>query len=293
MIRNNKNFNQSLSGAKFSIIEKNNKLYFKKIISFKSIHNKKRILNSVFKQNFFEISPLPNPFFTIKASSLVKKNKIHIEMPFVHGFSGNEIIMHSQKNNINSLINIFSKLIEFFKNSKIENNNISKYKIEKKIIEIEKINPNGQYTNAIKYLERKLSNLDTNVYETLCHGDLTFSNIIITQGSNFKIDYNNNKILLIDWLDTYFDSYLQDLAKLKQELLYGWSSRKISVTQKINNLVTGEYIWHKIYNIFINDENRSLFKIVMILCILRILPYAKSENDINWIKEVIEMELKN
>ena len=57
--------------------------------------------------------------------------------------------------------------------------------------------------------------------------------------------------------------------------------------------MTGEYIWHKIYNIFINDENRSLFKIVMILCILRILPYAKSENDINWVKEVIEMELKN
>ena len=292
-MRNNKNFNQSLSGAQFSIIKKNNRLFFKKIISFKSIHNKKRILNSVFKQNFFEISSLPNPFFTIKASSLVKKNKIQIEMPFVHGFSGNEIIIHSQKKNINSLINIFSKLIEFFKNSKIENNYISKYKIEKKIIEIEKFNKNGQYTNAIKYLEKKLSKLNTNIYETLCHGDLTFSNIIITQGSNFKIDYNNNKILLIDWLDTYFDSYLQDLAKLKQELLYGWSSRNISVTQKINNLVTGEYIWNKLYDIFINDENRSLFKIVMILCILRILPYAKSENDINWVKEVIEMELKN
>ena len=73
MMRNNKNFNQSLSGAQFSIIKKNNRLFFKKIISFKSIHNKKRILNSVFKQNFFEISSLPNPFFTIKASSLVKK----------------------------------------------------------------------------------------------------------------------------------------------------------------------------------------------------------------------------
>ena len=134
MMRNNKNFHQSLSGAQFSTIKKNNKLYFKKIISFKSIHSKKRILNSVLKQNFFEISTLPNPFFTIKASSLVKKNKIQIEMPFVHGFSGNEIIIHSQKNNINSLINIFSKLIEFFKNSKIENNNnnISRYKIEKK-----------------------------------------------------------------------------------------------------------------------------------------------------------------
>ena len=127
----------------------------------------------------------------------------------------------------------------------------------------------------------------------MCHGDLTFSNVIITKGTGYKIDFDDNRILLIDWLDTYFDSYLQDLAKLKQELFYGWSSRNIYSPQKINNLLTGEYMWENLSKYFINEDNKSLFKIIMILCIMRITPYVKSNQDIIWIDKALNMEINS
>ena len=292
MITNDSNYiDQSLSGAKFSVIKKRNKLFFKKLIPFKNLNDKNRILHQLSKQNKLALSSLPDPFFTIKGNSKIENDKIIIEMPFIHGFSGREIIINSQKKNIETLINIFRKLLLFFKNNKFNNNTNKKINIEKKIIELKKIHSNRKYSYVFRFLEKKLQNIDTNIEETLCHGDLTFSNVIITKGNSFKINFDDNKILLIDWLNTYFDSYLQDLAKLKQELFYGWSSRNISSTQKINNLLTGEYIWKKLYKYFINENNKSLFKIIMILCIMRITPYAKTNQDIIWIDEALEMEI--
>ena len=46
---------------------------------------------------------------------------------------------------------------------------------------------------------------------------------------NNKIDH---KIYLIDWLDNDFDTYYNDLAKLKQDLYHGWSSRNLHKSQK-------------------------------------------------------------
>ena len=213
-------------------------------------------------------------------------------MPFVHGLSGSEIIINSQKQNLESLIKSFKDLILLFKSIKIHGHKNFKMKAREKISQLEDLDFNKKYTNYFKFLRYQLERTDFNIYETMCHGDLTFSNIIITSSSNFSIDYKNNKFFLIDWLDTYFNSYLQDLAKLKQELFYGWSSRYISSSQKLNNLITGEYIWKKLFDHFISDKNKLLFKIIMVLCILRIFPYAKTEIDISWIDKVLEMELE-
>ncbi len=294
MIKNNFNYlDQSLSGAKFSIIKKKNKLFFKKFIPFKNISDKNRILCQLSKQNKLSLTSLPDPFFTIKGSGKIEKKNVIIEMPFIHGFSGKEIIINSQKKNIETLIKIFSKLIVFFKNNKLKNDKDKKRNIENKIIELNKIHSNKKYSYVFKFLEKKINDIRNDIDETLCHGDLTFSNVIITKGTGYKIDFDDNRILLIDWLDTYFDSYLQDLAKLKQELFYGWSSRNIYSPQKINNLLTGEYMWENLSKYFINEDNKSLFKIIMILCIMRITPYVKSNQDIIWIDKALNMEINS
>ncbi|WP_081499361.1 phosphotransferase [Limnohabitans sp. Rim47] len=50
-----------------------------------------------------------------------------------------------------------------------------------------------------------------------CHGDLTLSNLILDPASG---------ITLIDFLETFLETPLQDVAKLKQDFVYGWSFRK-------------------------------------------------------------------
>ena len=49
-----------------------------------------------------------------------------------------------------------------------------------------------------------------------CHGDLTLENIIVT---------TNNELYLIDFLDSFYDSWMIDIAKLLQDLELKWSYR--------------------------------------------------------------------
>jgi len=48
-----------------------------------------------------------------------------------------------------------------------------------------------------------------------CHGDLTLSNLLIQRP--------NNKIILIDFLDSFIESPIADICKLRQDTWFGWS----------------------------------------------------------------------
>jgi aminoglycoside/choline kinase family phosphotransferase len=50
----------------------------------------------------------------------------------------------------------------------------------------------------------------------LCHGDLTLSNILVQE-------HQGDRIVLIDFLDSFIESPLADLAKLRQDLVHGWT----------------------------------------------------------------------
>ncbi len=47
----------------------------------------------------------------------------------------------------------------------------------------------------------------------ICHGDLTFSNML----------FNGNNYYLIDFLDSFVESPLLDIVKLRQDSAYLWS----------------------------------------------------------------------
>ena len=47
----------------------------------------------------------------------------------------------------------------------------------------------------------------------ICHGDLTLSNILCGQ----------NQLIFIDWLDSFIDTPLIDIAKLRQDTRFYWS----------------------------------------------------------------------
>ena len=97
------------------------------------------------------------------------------------------------------MIKSFKDLILSFKCTKIYGHNNFKMKAREKILQLEDLDFNNKYTTYFKYLRYQLEQIDFNIDETMCHGDLTFSNIIITSSSNFSIDYKKNKFFLIDW----------------------------------------------------------------------------------------------
>jgi hypothetical protein len=102
------------------------------------------------------------------------------------------------------------------------------------------------------------------------HGDLTLENILynVTKG----------EFILIDPLTTEYDSYVFDLAKLRQDIVCKWFIRKDSV-----------YIDPKLQNL--SEELGAEFgpfysdPYLLILMLLRVLPYAQTDDRQFLIKE--------
>ena len=118
----------------------------------------------------------------------------------------------------------------------------------------------------------------------MCHGDLTLSNMILKK----------NKICLIDFLKTYNDGILQDLSKVYQEFVLGWSSRQLSEQEKLRSkIICKKIINKKFFDLFSKKILKHLhFEILMTL--FRIFPYV-NKNDyltIKWLKNSINYVLK-
>lgn len=113
-----------------------------------------------------------------------------------------------------------------------------------------------------------------------CHGDLTFSNIL----------FNGNNYYLIDFLDSFIESPLLDMVKLRQDTCYRWSTlmyegdfdetRFHIVADAIDRQLDEyfcQYAWYC-------DFYHSL----QLMNFLRILQYAKEEKVVIYLKKTIQ-----
>lgn len=117
-----------------------------------------------------------------------------------------------------------------------------------------------------------------------CHGDLTFSNIL----------FNGNNYYLIDFLDSFIESPLLDIVKIRQDTAYLWSTlmyhkpfdkvRLSIISEKIDMAIdeyfTGKYEWYRRY-----------YMPLQLMNFLRILQYGKEEKVITYLKRVIAGQL--
>lgn len=112
----------------------------------------------------------------------------------------------------------------------------------------------------------------------LCHGDLTFSNIL----------FNGSNCYLIDFLDSFVETPLQDIVKIRQDTRHLWSQlmytkpfdrlRLQIVCRKMDDGIDGyfrdKYGWYgKHYNV------------MQLMNMLRILPYAKEQRVVDYLTE--------
>ncbi len=289
MLKNIRNL--SNSGAIINIKKINNELILNKKIYFTKNNKKSRIVEQLNKQNFWHKKRLIKPFFSVPVKYKILKNSISVNMPFIYGYSGADILTYNSYDQARKLANSLIKLIFFFKKSK-NKQYIQKENILKKINTVEK-NSNKKFSIYFDRIRQKLNNFPDYLEISYCHGDLTLSNMIFTNSKQKNSRFKINKyfeIYLIDWLDSNYDTFLLDLAKLKQDLFYGWSSRNLNPNQAMANSITGKFIWNLIDEKFIDKYNREIFNFFMNLCIVRILPYVKSQKDFEWIKHVLDEE---
>lgn len=267
----------SHSNSKFFIIKKKDKFF---IIKKPKKINKRELL-SISKQNCFKTYFLQG-YKVLSAkilyNDLEKKKEYLVE--YFDGISGENILLQGNKKHI-QILKVF--ILDYFSNIKTKSKlrKRSKKNIKQKL-ELLKKNTNMKYirnSNKFFFAIKKLLRKDLYLFENdKCHGDLTLSNIIV--------DGKNKKIILIDFLSTYEENIVQDFAKIFQEFILHWTSRKFNKINIVrsnivyNNIITPDF-WKKI------DKNlfHSL-KLEIIMTILRIIPYTSKDDKvtIKWIE---------
>lgn len=109
-----------------------------------------------------------------------------------------------------------------------------------------------------------------NIDKSPCHGDLTLENILISQ---------NKDIYLIDFLDSFYNSWMLDIAKLLQDLDLKWSFRNSepNPNRELRLLVAKEALIEEILEIPDGITYLKTIYHLLLLNVIRIYPYAKDE----------------
>lgn len=121
----------------------------------------------------------------------------------------------------------------------------------------------NQDSNTISFL-RKIESEKLLAPRGYCHGDLTFENILI-----------NKEMFFIDFLDSFLETPLIDLAKISQEFNVYWSYRnKPNIDGVLISKIHGLNIMFLELLDSMNKDYKKTFRYLEILNLMRILPYT-------------------
>lgn len=232
-----------------------------------------RLEKQINKQKFFyNLFYYSNEF---QVPKIISQEKNSFIMEYIE--DSNSIIEFLQSANKNKILWLSNLLIKFISNnikqSSFQNKLpefLDKYQDVKKKC-IEKYSELNNLFNKIDYYFKNLE--DMIIPEGICHGDLTLSNILIC--------FDNQKLYLIDFLDNFIDSSLQDIVKIRQDTLFHWSLKlfnkePIDKNKIIINLNYMDSIIHNHFKRY--DFYNKYYNYFQILNILRILQYCKDNS---------------
>jgi len=175
-----------------------------------------RLLQQSKKQGEFTHTTFLAP--KVLSSSYDKQGLFTFSMEYINGFTLAEHLQQVNAAAIPSIAGLFSTFIPV----RYIFDPDAKGAYQEKITELQgKIAaPNSSIRNALQ----RLSQHDWRyTMQSYCHGDLTLENII----------YKDNELYLIDFLDSFYDSWMQDFGKLLFDLESQWSYRGTIVDENI------------------------------------------------------------
>ena len=264
---------QGHSGCDIEIIDKDSNLFVRK--STKDTSYFKRLLLQAEKQksdNCIGKNILNPNIYEIEQTD----NEAYMIMDYIYANNFIDFFEHASSSQIDNFIDIFIKYIkdeyDKCKITKIDKSVfVNKFlSVEKNCYKNELLKNNNLVNTILEKSKQKFNKLPENIELPIgkCHGDLTFSNIL----------FSTDNIYFIDYLDSFIETPIQDIVKLRQDTKYFWSVMMYHNKYDIIRLnMIFNYIDNKINEYFINDQYyKNIYDTLQLMNILRILPYVKN-----------------
>jgi len=263
------------SGCKIYLIENDDGSVYVRKISKDEAYNA-RLKVQCDKQASFSSGKIKAP--VVYGSGINEEGLFYFDMEYVQGMTLAEYIKTIEIGKVRGLVNsLVENLVptvheELDSETKDRINRI----FEKKLASLrtsltEKQNP---------VIDESLDLLEAHEWSgltpTFCHGDMTLENIII----------KNDEMYFIDFLDSFYDSWLLDIGTLLQDVQVMWSYRhnkNVSMNTVLRLIVFRDLLLDQIGKIDRHYILETYYALLQKL--IRIYPYTKDELTYNFLNE--------
>ena len=193
-------------------------------------------------------------------------------MEFVNGLDIVEFLEYSDKNSIDRIVEKIKSIVVQY--DRLSENAVVNDLIRDKLKSIEKY---------LKPYEKNFIDMhlkeDILIPVGICHGDMTLTNMI----------FKDDEIVLLDFLDSFIETPLIDMVKIRQDTRFGWC--RLCYTKKFDankNMITMKYM-DEIFNCFFENFSYYIkyYRLFQVLNYCRIYPYSKTKEQTFYIRNCI------
>lgn len=267
------------SGCKVMLVEDDTRKKYVQKISANHDYNE-RLKAQCFKQRSFQNEYIFTP--RVLESGINSEGLFYFNMEYIRGITLSEYMKTISVNKIQDIVDlIMHHYLKNNANTQKNNCNVQSIFLAKIMSTISKMEIKNRNVEAAISLLKKYEY--SNFGQSFCHGDLTLENIIVS----------NNKIFYIDFLDSFYDSWLLDVGKLLQDTQTFWSYRNDNKLDE--NLLIRLMIFRDILLSELNKLNKDYVRdayYALLLNILRIYPYTFDKRTLSFLNDKLDNVIK-
>lgn len=269
-----------LSGARVLLMTNNDRRWFVRKIS-KDPAGNERLRTQIAKQRMFrtavgDVVRVPEILAHGEIEGLV-----YADMEFVRGRDGVTYVRHADRADLARLGDTFCAYIDTVAHLPPgHTRSVSLFDaLYGKLCEIQRKTSaisNSTLARLFTALDR-VRYVSDEIAGTLCHGDLTLENLVID---------DQHRVWMLDLLDTPFEHYWQDIAKLHQDLEGGW----YLLGQAAISRYVLDYLGRRVMSAAIQIDPRyaEVHAVLLACTFVRILPYVRTEEEQLFVKQRVE-----
>ena len=272
------------SGCRLEVLKNDKRVIIKKYSSSLA-YNKRLIKQAEKQQDFFNHLPAGTKFTTAPVLDIKpsKDSLAYFSMPYLFSEKYSDYLEKVSFRDIKILLQeIITYLSHNIRKSRYEL--IDTETITAKVEELKLSIQRNIHLGDSRFLWEVINYLEQNVPVDplpigMCHGDLTFSNIL----------FSDSKIYLLDFLDSFIESPIIDIVKLRQDTCFKWSvmlEKQMPQHKKNKIIQTFDYLDGEIAQ-YCNKELGMLkwYNYLQVFNLIRIFPYLDKTDEVAFIEK--------